>query len=173
MATRSKKDMFTQVIKLETTMSAANTITYAGITLGTPLFDFAGIVISRIEYFPGVASIQAIIGASDVFDMAITGSDSLTDFDIGQPEVFDRLRLSLHAVGTAASGNMYIMPNVHDFSNLAGGGLLVPAQEIYLGIDSADFVAAGAGNVRIYYTWHEMQAADYLELVQRLRILST
>lgn len=170
---KAKKDRFVQLMKLQTDMSAANAITFDGISLGTPLFEYAGILLERIDYFPGVSSYGEMQTLADVFDMAVCGSDNLADFDIGQPEIFDRLRLAVSLTGAPADYQIAEWPIVHDFSSMSGGGLLVPAQEIYLGVDSAGFVGAGGGNVRIYYTWIEMVAADYLELVQRLRILST
>ena len=170
---KAKQDVFAQVMQMEVTMSAANTLTFAAVLIGTPLFDYAALILERIDYYVAPATMAELITNADILDVAITGKNSLTNLDLGQAEVYDRLRLFGVLSGTAATLLIPEFPLVHDFSTMSGGGLLVPAQTVYIGMTSSNLTPAGIANARVYYRIMDMNAPDYLEMVQRLNVLST
>lgn len=167
------KDDFEQFMYLNVTMSAADTLTFSEVSLGLSLFDYAGLVIARIEYFPDKASVGEIVGANDAFRIALTGSNSLTSLSQNQPQVYDLLQISANPTGTPGNFEMYDTPYIHDFTGLGGGGILVPAQNMYIAADTDNFTAAGIASMRVYFRVKQLQAGDFVELVQRLRVLST
>lgn len=169
-----QKDIYDQFMVLGVTSSAANTLTFSQVSLGISLFDYAALVLSRIEYYLDGATILAdLVTSSDILYGAITGSDDLTVLEITSPEVYDMVQVGMTVQGAAGSGNLHISPIVHDFSGHPGGGLLVPAQNVYIGVKTSGFAGAAVLKARVYYRVQELQAADFIELVQRLRVLSS
>ena len=166
------KDIFAQFFYMAVTQSAANTLTFAQLGIGVSLFDYAGLLLHRIEYSPTRATLQNVVAATDELTVAITGSDKIASLTADQPEVYDRITYNVSEV-TAVGVYPNQQPVVHNFSELPGGGILVPAQNLYIACESTGFAAAGVVEARIYYTVKELVATDYLELVQRLRVLST
>ncbi len=155
-------------------MSAANTLTFGEIAVGVSIFDYAGFILERVEYKLNRASYSEVNSAVDEAHVAICGSNSVADiYDTGNPQVYDMVGWEPITAGTPASLIMEHAPIIHDFSSLEGGGLLVPAQNIYIAMQTAGFAAAGTATVRVYYRIIALQANDYLELAQRLRVLST
>jgi len=174
MAKVNVQDNYDQFLTLITTMSAANTLTFSQVNVGISIFDYAAFLISRIEYTLDVSSVLGELGAAtDVFYAAVCGSDGIADLEVNRPEVYDVLTMGCQVTSAASQGVPVAMPIVHDFSNMSGGGILVPAGNIYFGLDSSGFVGAGGAKARVWYRVKPLDAADYLELAQRLRVLSS
>ena len=167
------KDIFAQFMYMKVLQSASNTLTFAELAIGVSIFDYAALLLERIEYVPARGTLGDIVADSDIFTGAICGTDGITSLDMDQPEVYDRISFTAAAAGTAGNAIPYELPVVHDFTKLSGGGILVPAQNIYLAAESAGLAAAGQLEARVYYTIRELKPVDYIELVQRLRVLST
>ena len=168
-----KKDMYDQFLVMSVTMSAADTLTFGEINLGVSIFDYAAFVISRIEYKLARASFASLVANADSVAMAVTGSNSITDLGLQRPEVYDQAGYVVGVSGTPATAQIMEQPIIHDFSMMEGGGLIVPAQNIYLGMETTGFASAGSCNARVFFRVKELQAGDFIELVQRLRVLST
>lgn len=166
-------DKFPQFMYMSITQSAANTLTFGQVSLGMGLFDYAGLIIQRIEYRLAKAGFQELVANADEIDIAVTGSNTITAIGTEQPEVYDRIELYANLVGAAANVNNIKMPIVHDFTGYDAGGILVPAQDIFIAADSSGCVAAVYAQVRLWYKVIKLTAADFIELVQRLRVLST
>lgn len=169
------KDQYPQFMRMFVTQSAANTLTFAKVGLSTPLFEYAGLLLSRIEYYFFASGQDLMTTSQDDIDLAVTGSDTISDLGVERPEVYDKIRLQRFDAGAAANNvvSFQYMPEVHEFTGFPSGGILVPLQDIYLGIDSSGLASATSGAVRLYYQTIELKAEDYIELAQRLRVLST
>lgn len=173
MAKMAVKDKFDQFMTLSVTMSAANTLTFSEVNVGVSIFDYAAFIISRIEYSLAVGSLDELKLNADSAEVALTGSDTITSLSLSQTEVYDALVFGVRANASPASSELLPMPVIHDFSNMEGGGLLVPAQNMFVGMTSTDFVGAGFARLRVYYRVLSLEAADFVELVQRLRVIGT
>lgn len=169
----AKKDLYDQFMHLAVVMSAMNVITFSRVALGMSIFDYAALIISRIEYDLGYTHFAEFVTAADHAEMAITGADDLPNLVIDQAEVYDMAAYSVAVSGAPASFQVMQQPIIHDFSGMKGGGLLIPAQDLFLGMNTAGFAAPGSCVARVYYTVKALAAADFIELVQRLRVLST
>jgi hypothetical protein len=167
------KDRFDQFMFLSVTMSAANTLTFSEVAIGGAVFEYAGLIFTRIEYYPAADLFDDLASSTDTVDIALTGSNGLADLSVDQAQLYDRLSLNAAAFGTPANVIQHALPFVHDFSTMPGGGLMVPAQTLYIGMVTAGFGAATSASVRAYYHIEKLTAADFVELVQRYRILTT
>lgn len=167
------KDKFDQFMHLSVTQSAANALTFGQVAIGGAVFEYAGIIFTRVEYYLEATAISELVANADALDLALTGSDGLTDLSVDQPQLYDRITLEVAVSGAPATAQIIEMPIIHDFSSMPGGGLMVPAQTLFIGMDSAGCAAAQTGVIRAYYHVEKLTAADFIELVQRYRVLST
>lgn len=166
-------DKYDQFMTLAVQMSAANTLTFSRVGVGVSIFDYAAFIISRIEYHLAATGLDPYDDSADSAEVALTGNDQITTLSVEQPEVYDALVFGVRANAAPATSEFVYFPVVHDFSTLSGGGLIVPAQDMYVGMTTTGLAAAAYARLRVYYRILALQAADYIELVQRLRVIRT
>ncbi len=167
------KDKYDQFMYLSVTQSSANTLTFGQLALGMNLFDYAGLIVSKIDYYLSVLSIAELVANADTIALALSGSDSITALDLSKAEVYDMMELQVAISGTPATAQIVKQPWTHDFSTMEGGGMLLPAQNLYIGVSSAGSAIAIAASMRVYFRIVKLTAQDFVELVQRLRVMST
>lgn len=169
-------DSYVNVAYLGCTLSAPNTLTFAkldvitGALLGAKQY---GMLIERAEFAVSSAAIGEMTTTLDLVDAAITVSNGMADISAARPEVIFDYVLSRHDLGVAASGAFLERPYVRDFTQLSGGGLLIPADRVFLGATSVGLASAATIHCRLYYTVVELDASTYLELLQSRSMLST
>jgi len=146
------------------TMSAANTLTFEQIRFGVGTFQGVGLLIHRVEYVLSAASIRELVASTDSLAMAVTRSDDYTSLDAVDPGMI----AVKFVTGLAANVETMINPLVTDYSELPGGGLIVPANPIYVGLTTAGAAAASAVRVIIYFTFLQLADKDYIELIQSM-----
>lgn len=173
MAESKRKDTYANIAYLSQVESAANTLTFKTLSIATSsLLDKKfGLLINRCDLEFSAPNIFDT--SMDFFQTALTVSDSIADLGLSRPEVILRQVWRRVDFGAAASGAVVEYPIVRDFSTMPGGGILVPADRLYIGVLGSGCSAAGTGIIRIYYTVVELNSEDYWQLVESRRILST
>jgi hypothetical protein len=68
---------------------------------------------------------------------------------------------------------MYPLPFVKDYSNLPGGGLIVPSVNLYLAALGTSLGVAIYARSTLFFTYLQLKADDYWELVEATRALSS
>lgn len=162
-------DKFVNVINQPLTMSAANTLTFSEINVGLNLFDKVGLLVTRIEYDPTIATLQDLDTDGDLITMGLVASNTISSLLATQAEVIDQTSLSVIHAGAAASAEFFNRPFVHDFSTQPGGGLLVPPRPLYASAMSAGMTAAGVFYLRLYFIIYKLNDSEYLELLETRR----
>lgn len=173
MAVSNKKvgDKFANIAYLTVTESAANTLTFATLNLANNLMDSKyAMIIHRAECFIYPTQMN---GTGDIVSMALTVTDRLTGLGLIQPEVLFMRELLRTDMGAAASAIITTSPLIADFSELPGGGILVPADRLYIGAQGSGCAAANTVGMRLYYTVMPLDTADYWELIEARRIMTT
>ncbi len=173
MPPRNRKDLFDQTLFMQMTETAANTLSFAQLAVGVSIFDYAAFIISRIEYYWNPGALAGIDADQDSITVALTGSGSITVLDRSQPQVYDLASWIGALDGTAATMARYESPTIHDFAAMKGGGLLVPAQDMFIAVLGNGQATARTGTILAYYSVMELAAADYLEVAQKYRVIST
>lgn len=169
-------DKFTQFAYLSVTMSGANTLTFArldvitGALMGSKQY---GLLIERAEIWYADATLRDLDTDGDTMESALTVSNGISDISPSNPEVIVHQAVLRTDAGTAANATFHIEPIARDFTGLTGGGLLVPADRLYLAMASSGMTVAGVTRMRLYYKTVELGAQEYLELLQARSILST
>jgi hypothetical protein len=186
MATKNNvSDQFANIAYLELTQTLANTIEFKRLDIVTGALLAAekkyGLIIHRAEYFlDGINSANFATEAARL-EWALCVSPNLANLNLDQAEILDAVHMAFlnqeTALGTIANGSGLPMapryePIVHDFDTV--GGLLIPADRLYLGINSSGLAAAGPRiRARLWYTTMTLSSEQYWELIEARRIIST
>lgn len=166
-----KKDSFANVAAIAVSESAANTQTSAKFAFPFSIMDKMGIIISRVEYWlEGMSRLNSgddrtIVGLSTA--AAVTNLNNQSD-----PQIIDSVRFCRLDFGAAASGLFLEQPLIKDFSSLPGGGILCAPSPLYAIIQSvgaSDYLSVW---VKMFYTYMELKAEEYWQLVESRRIIS-
>jgi len=176
MANGAVKDMFANMAIVKVTESAATTLTWKKLEVGTSLFEKVAIVLHRVEwsFAAGGSGIAAMAGTGDICYAGIANSNTLSSLQADQEGLIVRKRWSRYDFGTAGSGNFIVEPFVDDFSSLPGGGLIMLPTPFYVGVLGASVAAAFEITARILFTFRELKGEDFLELLQaRQTLIST
>lgn len=168
----ARADRYINKAYIDVTESAANTLTFLQLTTGVSLFEKTAFVVHQIRYAPVTSSTALVVADGDVLNMAITTSNSITTLVEDDPNVVDLKRLAFYDAGTAATGFFYEMPFVNDFSNLPGGGLIIPASPIYGAINGSSLASATQVRFTIFFTAIQLSPSDYWELVEATRVIT-
>jgi hypothetical protein len=171
MATAVKKDQYAQIGYLEATETAANTLTFANLSVFSNVMSNQAMILHRVEYYLPIATLQLLTAASDRIRFGLAGSDSMTTPTIDDAEVYNYQEECYLALGTPGTGIIRPMVVETSFNELPGGGLIVPADRIFLFVMGQSLGSAASIQCRWYFTLKQLGASDYLELAQSMRVL--
>ncbi len=164
--------IFANVANIAIDESAANTLTFKELTSGAGLFEKMAMIIYRIEYQPSAASLALILGNADHLSCAWTTSDQIAGIAKESAQVIDRCQVTCQVIGTPASFVLTELPITHDFANLPGGGIIVPATNLYVACLGASLASATYWRSTLYFEYIQLKDSEYWELVQATRALS-
>lgn len=171
MAKQTVKDKFVNLAEVNVTMSAANTLTFTELMFGISMFDKVALLVQRLEFLYSAATLQELVAASDELSAALTISNTIVNLSPLQNQVVDVHQVDVNIVGAATVTHLVHQPTIRDFSSLLGGGILIPARPVYLGLTTAGFAAAAWCSMRMYYSFVPLAADDYWELVEARRMI--
>lgn len=163
---KRKVDVYPNRLIQRVTASAANAMTFAQIRFGVGLFGGVALILHRMEYFPATASIRELVAVTDELVFGLTNRDDLAGLTAQNLNVLDTNNIITMAVGAIVSMNLVHLPIIKDFSDMPGGGLIIPTNPLYLGVLTAGFSGPAIVDLMLYYTFKQMSDSDYIELVQ-------
>lgn len=173
MATQEK---FANMFSISLVESAANTLTYKKLESGFSLFEKKAWLIHRLEYFNLSLAAAVFNGTGDQVTVALTVANTLAAINTAaayaDPTMLDIMNVYRQDLGTAASGFFLETPYVKDFSQLPGGGLIVPPSPLYGAIQGSGLASAASCLIRGYFTVLELKPDEYWELVEARRVIS-
>jgi hypothetical protein len=174
MAVKGKNDQFANYAVISNTESAANTLTFKKLETGISLSEKVAWVVNRAEYFLSEAAIPTLFnGTNDTLNFGLSVSSSFTVITPAEATIIDFNTITRLDFGAAASGWMIQRPWVKDFSNLPGGGILVPPVPLYAYSMGTGLASASVMVTRLYYTLLQLSVDQYWELVETRRVLSS
>jgi len=147
----------------------AGTLAFSEIQTGISLFEKVAWVVHRIMWFE--EDLVRILDVDDFLVSALVCSNRLNGLSLQDPAVIDIIQIGEWIEGTPASGHLVEKPIVHDFTNLPGGGLIVPPKPLYIAHVGVSLAAATAVNARIFFTHKELAPDEYWELVESRRMV--
>lgn len=150
--------------------SAANTLTFAEIPTNVDVFSKKAWILHKLEWYFSAAQRILLATTADIIQAALCSSDKLSSLDLSSAGVIDLMEISMQ--GVPANGLMqFLAPIERDFSKLPGGGLIISPRPLYLAIKGTDLAAAVTVAARGYFTAVDLNADEYLELVDFYRIV--
>jgi hypothetical protein len=170
MAKTQIKDEYSNKAYGTITESAANTLTFAEIPTNVDVMSKLAWVIHRIEWYLSVTQMTKLAAADDLIQVALTSSAQLSSLGLSSPAVVDLLEVAL-LFSTAVAYTEVPNPRIRDFSAMPGGGIIIAPRPLYLAIKGTSLATALTASARIHYTRRELQAEEYLELVDFYRIV--
>lgn len=165
-------DQFANLAVIKVVESAANTLTFKKLETGISLFEKIAWIIQRVEYYSQILA-TVFDGTGDKLTVALTSTDQLTSLAFENNALIDHLSIQRSDWGAAATAILQMQPLVKDFTNLSGGGIIVPPNPLYLGAVGSGLLAATTSWCRIYYRTIELTPDQYWELVEARRIISS
>ena len=139
-------DKFANVAFADITQSAINTLGLEPVRFAVGIFQGVGLIIHRILYYPTSATARQVVGATDNISFGLTTTDAITAIDdITQPSIIDRHTL----LGVGVNVEPVKIPFITDWTQLPGGGRILPANPIYLALDSGGLATVGRCSRRI------------------------
>lgn len=171
---KTRKDEFSQIGYIQVVESGANTLTFNGLSVFSNILEPKGLVIHQIEYDLDENQRNLVIANADSIVYGLTGADDLTAISLDDAQVYDMGRIMGYTIATAAgtSWEDRFSPFIRDFTDLPGGGRLVPADRIYGFVLGGSLAGPVTLNVRFHFTIMDLTAQQYLELAQALRVLT-
>lgn len=173
MATATKGDQFANYAIISVTESAANTLTFKKLETGISITEKVAWILSRVEYFVTPINSTQWAQADDGIDWGLSLSNAFTTPGLAENTIIDLNFVARKDFGTAASAILLHGPWVKDFSQLPGGGILVPPTPLYLFAKGATAAAAHTVVARIHYTTLQLAIDQYWELVESRRVLES
>lgn len=177
-------DQYANIAYLKHTQIGVATLEFSrldivsGALLGDKKF---GLLLQRAEFYTKAFDAMTDFALEDdYFLYGLCVTDSLADVGLQHPEVLCQLKFGNYlrqSPGGAVNDIVSfpaIEPIVLDFS--AFGGILVPADRLWLYQDTSNSAGAAAGNVlecRLFYTTLELSTEQYWELIEARRIITT
>lgn len=163
------KDQFPNRAWFDVTESAANTLTFEQVQTGTQTFSRIAWIITRVEWHCG--QLQLLIANDDRIAGAICGSNKMDDLDLSDPAVYAFTEIIPVVYGTAANAAVHVQPYIQDFSNMEGGGLIVPSYPLYIGVMGTSLASAVHLSARVYFQQIELKPDEYIELSEATRMI--
>lgn len=164
------KDLYPNQAYLTVTESGANTLTFNQLLTGVSIYEKIGWIIHRIDY--GLELTAAKFAAdTDTCNFGISVSDQISSIGMEYSACVDHNSIARIDMGAAATAFLQRNPLEKDFSDLPGGGLMIPPNPIFLYVMGANAPSAFTVKARMYYTVKSLKVEDYWELVEIRRMV--
>ncbi|KKK87382.1 hypothetical protein LCGC14_2753800 [marine sediment metagenome] len=163
---KQRKDIFINRAIQRLTMTGVNVLSFQQLNFAVGVFQGVALVIHRIIYHIGLQAWRETQSDADSFIVALTVSQNINDLNMTNIEIIDRHEYTGVVVGAVVSLLHAKIEVVSDFATLPEGGIIIPANPVFLGMSSAGLTTAGVIDAEIYFTFRELGDADYIELIQ-------
>ena len=177
--TGGTKDVNPQFLSNILVMSAANAFTE--LSVGIPIQRISpqksdrAIIMEILRLYVdmpevGAADISSVTVIRDtaVFTMC-TASQGTVQFNLGNTRCLMANSIATYSAFTAAGTFMQQVndnPVVFDFTDEAGHGILVATDNLFFGLSTAGYAAAGTAAFKVLYRWKEVGLTEYIGIVQ-------
>lgn len=165
-------DKYANLAAVHPVEAVAGTAKFEKFAFPFSIMDKMGLLITRIEYL--FLSLTNLNSGGDSLECCLAVDNRITDLqDFANPSLVDAAYLARYDLGAAASGVLVQSPIVRDFSDLPGGGILVAPNPLYGGVKSNGAAGTMGCWVRLFYTYMELSADEYWQLVESRRVITS
>ncbi len=172
MAAQKRKDEFSQMAYIAVVESGANSLTFNGISVFSNILTPKGMILHQVEYNINAAAYALLVAAGDAIIFGLSGDDSAAAVALDDAQTYDYNVIQRVDFGAAASGGVVHAIHNVDWTGLPGGGKLVPADRLFGYVQGASIASALSIAIRLQFTLKDLNAQQYIELAQSLRVLT-
>jgi len=165
-----KTDQFANKFFGEVVESAANTLTFAEIQTNVDVFSKKAWVLHKLEWYFGANGLNYLDAADDVIQAALCSTNKMSSLALDDAGVIDLLELQTNFI-TGVGFALEKLPIARSFSDMPGGGLIIAPRPLYLAVKGTSLAGAVTMSCRGYFTAMDLNADEYLELVDFYRIV--
>jgi len=165
-----KTDLFANKFYGSVVESAANTLTFAEIQTNVDVFSKKAWVLHKLEWYFGPTGFNYLDAADDVISAALVSSNKMDALTLDDAGVIDLLELNINFI-TGVGFSVLELPISRSFADMPGGGLIIAPRPLYLAVKGTSLAGAVTMSARGYFTAMDLNADEYLELVDFYRIV--
>jgi hypothetical protein len=171
MATK-KIDSYANIAAILALETVAGTAAYAKFAFPFSIMDKMALVIQRVEYWFG--DLSPLNSSTDFVLVGLAASNTVSDLNLqNDPLVIDSAKMVRNDMGTAAASILTKLPYIKDFTDLAGGGILVAPNPLYGFCKSNGAAGVMGAWIKMFYTYLALDTDEYWQLVESRRIISS
>jgi len=165
-----KTDTFANKFYGKVIESAANTLTFAEIPTNVDVFSKRAWVLHKLEWYLSGSMTGIMNSNGDQVQVGLCSSDKASALSLDDSGVIDLLTYKMEL---ASAVGLFIKeePLIRDFNNMPGGGLIIAPRPLYIAVKGTGAASAVTAEVRGYFTAVDLNADEYLELVDFYRIV--
>lgn len=173
MAAEAIRDRFANIASIQTTESAANTLTFNSLATNMGFLgrrdQALAMVIDELQWFPSAATLKDLVDQADSFVMALTVSNGVTDLsDLTDRRILALIQFVPLMVGAVVSLALIVQPFRHQFFP----PLITAERTLYLGVQGASLAAAAVAQLRILFRVETLTSGELVELAEVFRLTS-
>jgi len=163
-----RADIYPNRAIFHVSQTTANDLSFQQVRFGMGIFTGTALILQRVEWFPDQAWNDSMVVAADFTEFAMTNRDDLAELEGDNMNVLLLKQHKIFVSGTPATAFLNELPIISDYSGLPGGGLIFPANPLFIAIHTTGFTSAITLKAVMYYLTKQLTDADYIELVQSL-----
>lgn len=169
------KELYANRFSVHVSETIAGTRAFAEVPTYAAAFSKEAFIIHRLEYAFTDASLDALVANDDMLMAGLCTSNKVYGLNpvdsFPEPGVLDVVKITGNLRGAAANLFLNQIPIVKDFTNLPGGGFIVPSRPLFVAVQGGGLVAAVTVDVRGWFTRVELKDAEFLELLDAYRLV--
>ena len=166
-------DVNPQFMNLNVTQSGADTYTQVTFPIPIQRLQNSGRaqVMEVLKVFAETSQLSTVAAGAVAhkIQLQLTTKSFAAEVALSEPTCFFRYQKeNINAFTAAGTGllNSEVEPNIQDFTDGAGHGILIASDNIYLGCSSTATGNSNIGNVKILYRWKDVSIQEYVGIVQ-------
>jgi len=165
MAVKKKNaDLYVNRAYANLVLSAANTQTFEQIRWATGLFSGIALKLVEVQYHLTYGTLGELVADGDKLAFGICSRNDLDSMDPEDQSIYDAHFIDVPGTNVEP----YHSPIVKSFANLSQGGMLIPANPLYVGANSYGFTDPAEINVVIFYQFIQLSPQESLEVLQTI-----
>jgi hypothetical protein len=165
-------DKYSNVGSIAVAQAGIDGVVYTEFPPMASLFDKKALLISRLEYLTSPLTDANLPAAAAALIFGLSSSNNIPAWQLNVRSIVDLNRWARGDFGTAANAYIDKKPYAKDFSQLVGGGIIVPVSPLYLFIASSGAAATMSVECRYWFTVLDLKDSEYYELVEARRLLT-
>jgi len=169
------KDVYANRFNVHLSETIAGTARFVEVPTYANAFSKEAFVIHKLEYAFSQTDLDSLVANQDGLVACLSTANHMSSIAIGaafpEPGIIDMVQIMANLRGAAATLFLRDAVVTHDLSTLPGGGIIVPARPLFVGVQGIGLGAAVTVDVRGWFTKVDLKDQEFIELVDAYRLI--